>query len=177
MLSLVPHPDFPSVAVTAISVDAGRRPNHELALRFHVEGDMNAVAWPDFDGPGGRTDELWRHSCFEAFVGFDDEPGYCEFNFIAMQWAAYRFDNYRAGMRDISDVETHGHWAPGLGRAVRFFAAPDLTAPRDWRLGVSAIIEAKDGSKSYWALKHPSGKPDFHHADCFAARLAAPAGA
>jgi hypothetical protein len=39
---------------------------------------------------------------------------------------------------------------------------------------LSAVIEAKDGSKSYWALAHPPSKPDFHNADCFTARLAAP---
>ena len=37
-----------------------------------------------------------------------------------------------------------------------------------WRLGLSALIEDTSGRKSYWALAHPPGKPDFHHADCFA---------
>ena len=37
-----------------------------------------------------------------------------------------------------------------------------------WRLGLSAVIEDTSGRKSYWALAHPPGKPDFHHADCFA---------
>ncbi|HEY0337828.1 MAG TPA: hypothetical protein VGC70_10865, partial [Burkholderiales bacterium] len=34
-------------------------------------------------------------------------------------------------------------------------------------LAVSAVIEARDGSLSYWALKHPPGKPDFHCSDAF----------
>ena len=50
-----------------------------------------------------------------------------------------------------------------------------VTVPLDqgpWRLGLSAVLEAKDGTKSYWALAHPPGdQPDFHHPDCFAARL------
>jgi hypothetical protein len=37
-----------------------------------------------------------------------------------------------------------------------------------WRLGLSAMIEETSGSKSYWALAHPPGQPDFHHPDCFA---------
>jgi len=37
-----------------------------------------------------------------------------------------------------------------------------------WRLGLSAVIEEAGGRKSYWALAHPQGKPDFHHADGFA---------
>lgn len=35
------------------------------------------------------------------------------------------------------------------------------------RLGLSAVIEGVDGAISYWALVHPSDKPDFHHPDSF----------
>ena len=40
-----------------------------------------------------------------------------------------------------------------------------------WRLGLSAIIEETSGHRSYWALAHPPGKPDFHHHDCFAVEV------
>jgi len=33
------------------------------------------------------------------------------------------------------------------------------------------VIEARDGRISYWALNHPTNKPDFHHADGFALKL------
>jgi hypothetical protein len=46
-----------------------------------------------------------------------------------------------------------------------------LPAEATWRVGISAIVEEVDGSKSYWALAHPEGKPDFHHADCFTLEL------
>ena len=42
------------------------------------------------------------------------------------------------------------------------------------QIGLSAVLEEKDGTKSYWALRHPPGKPDFHHPDCFALELPAP---
>ena len=38
-------------------------------------------------------------------------------------------------------------------------------------LGLSAVIEEQDGTKSYWALAHPDGPPDFHDPACFAASL------
>jgi hypothetical protein len=44
----------------------------------------------------------------------------------------------------------------------------ELPRNAPWRLGLSALIEDTSGCKSYWALAHPPGKPDFHHADCFA---------
>ena len=41
-----------------------------------------------------------------------------------------------------------------------------------WALGLSAVLEEQDGTKSYWALGHPNGdKPDFHDPACFAAHL------
>jgi hypothetical protein len=41
------------------------------------------------------------------------------------------------------------------------------------RIGLSAVIEASDGL-SYWAIHHPSDKPDFHNADGFALLLEPP---
>ena len=56
-------------------------------------------------------------------------------------------------------------WAVGATIAV--------PAETHWRLGLSAVLEEKDGAKSYWALAHADlGKPDFHVADCFTAKLA-----
>lgn len=43
-----------------------------------------------------------------------------------------------------------------------------------WRLGLSMVIEEVCGTKSYWALRHPPGKPDFHHRHCFAIELPSP---
>jgi hypothetical protein len=40
-----------------------------------------------------------------------------------------------------------------------------------WRLGLSALLEEASGRMSYWALAHSTGRPDFHHADCFACEL------
>jgi hypothetical protein len=55
-------------------------------------------------------------------------------------------------------------WALGATIAV--------DAEISWHLGLSAILEERDGTKSYWAIAHPDGeKPDFHDPACFAARL------
>ena len=42
---------------------------------------------------------------------------------------------------------------------------------RDLKLALSAVIEESAGRVSYWALRHPEGKPDFHHPACFALNL------
>ncbi len=41
-------------------------------------------------------------------------------------------------------------------------------------VAISAVIEEADGTKSFWALSHPPGKPDFHAPSCFALTLPAP---
>ncbi|HEY8555657.1 MAG TPA: hypothetical protein VIL43_14110, partial [Burkholderiales bacterium] len=48
--------------------------------------------------------------------------------------------------------------------------APELATAR-LALGLSAVVEAQDGARSYWALRHATAKPDFHHADGFAVTL------
>ena len=52
-------------------------------------------------------------------------------------------------------------------------AVPPAGVPRI-RLGLSAVLEAADGSLSYWALHHPSARPDFHNEGGFLLELEVP---
>jgi hypothetical protein len=159
--------------VTRIEVDVAREGDGTLVLLYAVACRIGDLRLPPVVAPA-RTDELWRHTCFEAFVRASPGPAYYEFNFSpSTQWAAYRFDDYRSGMHVATrisapriDVQT----APDhltLRAALELGAVSDLPGGA-WRLGLSAVIEEAISRKSYWALAHPPGKPDFHHADCFA---------
>ncbi|RYG10830.1 MAG: hypothetical protein EON96_16135 [Caulobacteraceae bacterium] len=55
----------------------------------------------------------------------------------------------------------------------RFVLTADVTLPEDAgeAVGLAAVIESFDGTIAYWALAHPSDKPDFHHPDSFALDL------
>jgi hypothetical protein len=46
-----------------------------------------------------------------------------------------------------------------------------ILGPARLRLGLTAVIEQANLAKSYWALAHPPGEPDFHHRDGFALTL------
>ena len=97
---------------------------------------------------------------------------YCEFNFASSgQWAAYQFDAYREGMQPLK-VATPVIAVTRRDEDFELTATFELGG-RASRLGLSAVIEEADGTLSYWALAHPSGKPDFHHADCFAGQVPA----
>ena len=53
------------------------------------------------------SDELWQHTCFEAFVRASSGSEYYEFNFSpSTQWAVYRFTDYRNGMCVAAEVST-----------------------------------------------------------------------
>ena len=169
LITLTPHPDTPSTAVDRIEVDVERREDC-IWLRYVVYGDVDRVLWPEAAEPE-RANNLWRHTCFEAFAPTDD--GYCEFNLSPSgAWASYRFDGYRTGMKaaperaQLLDLEATEAW---VVQEALVEAPPEAV-----RIGLSAVIEDIEGGISYWALAHPPGKPDFHHPDSFALTLPPP---
>ena len=174
------HPDSPPSPAERIEVTVGRPFEGTLTLDYRVFGDVADIRLPP-EGEPGRTDDLWRHTCFEAFVRNGGAEGYLELNFTtSMQWAAYRFCGYRADMLPANIQPPwvmEGRLDPNLELRVEIdlgrLARPDVSADV-WRLGLSAVIEDIDGGFSYWALAHPPGKPDFHHPDSFALTLPPP---
>ncbi len=176
---LILHPDSRCTAATRIDVDIERpRPGH-LVLHYSVTGRIGDLRLPP-SAASARADELWQHTCFEAFVRAPPSAAYYEFNFApSTQWAAYRFSAYRREMSvadDVSapriDVQSRGELYQ-LRASLSLDGLSSLPADAAWRLGLSAVIEEASGRKSYWALAHPPGKPDFHHSDCFACELPA----
>jgi hypothetical protein len=120
-----------------------------------------------------RTDGLWETTCFELFLQ-GRRHSYVELNFSpSSQWAAYNFASYREGMEALDlDPPMIGFWTDDGQPYISITI--DLPIQPCGAVAVSAVIEETDGTKSYWALAHPPGPPDFHHPDCFALTLAAP---
>ena len=171
------HPDSPCAAVTRVEVDAVRAQPGTLELCYLVTGKVSDLRMPAVTAPD-RSHELWRHTCFEAFVRASSGTAYYEFNFApSTRWAAYAFSGYRSGMRVASevsaprfDLKSHDEGLR-LEVSIELDRLPDLPIDGDWILGLSAVIEEISGCKSYWALAHPPGAADFHHSDCFAHEL------
>jgi hypothetical protein len=161
------HPDSRS-PVKRIEVEFRREASGLLRLTYHVFGALDQVKIPATQPPD-RTDELWKHSCFEAFVSTG--TGYYEINLSpSSQWAAYRFDGHRTGMRYAAMAAPRITWREGAGQGT-LSASLELPANLAGPFGLSAIIEDTNGNRAFWALAHPPGAPDFHHAACFAAEL------
>jgi hypothetical protein len=175
MCQLIPFPGMvhPDIELTGEAT----RPRPELLrLWFTLRGDVSGIVIDTLADPA-RSDELWLHTCFEAFVQSGTGDDYIEINLATSGlWAAYAFSGYRAGMRDL-DCPAPQVQTASLGNITAFGATIDLgpiLAREPWQLALSAVIEEVDGTKSYWALAHPPGKPDFHHPTCFAATLPPP---
>ncbi len=178
-LTLQLHPDSSCTAATKIDVQITRPSPGNLDLCYVVTGKMSHLLVPP-PAAAGRGDELWHHTCFEAFVRASPGTAYYEFNFSpSLEWAAYQFDDYRAGMSIVSEIseprveafateETYN-----LKASLELDRLPNLPDDADWCLGVSAIIEETSGQKSYWALAHPRGKPDFHTSEGFVHKIGA----
>lgn len=128
---------------------------------FWLDGDVQRIVIPP-PTTAARHDNLWQTTCFEIFWQPLGEKAYREFNLSPSgQWAAYDFDSFREGMRDAPvDAIAIACSHDGAGLVLRASIAADLPAPA--QVALNAVVEHADGTKQYWALAFPPGKPEFH---------------
>ena len=176
-LNLVPHPETPPSEPFKLWVNV----DHSGAfgamastnLWFCIGAAPGRFVIPEPVEEPARTPDLWETTCFEGFLRLRGEKAYREWNFAPSgNWAAYDFKDHRKGGSDADVAPPYVRiednltwWAAGVTIAV--------PSKKTFELGLSAILEEQDGTKSYWALAHPAagGKPDFHDPACFAAHL------
>lgn len=174
--NLIPHPATPPSRAFKVWATVDHIASLGAAVAttniwFGVGAPAGRFVIPKLAEPW-RGDELWRTTCFEAFLRPAGSASYREWNFAPSgNWAAYDFTAPREGM-DRAEVaappyirmEDNFTWWT-VGATIAVDAAPQ------WELALAAVIEEQDGTKSYWALAHAAGPPDFHNPDCFIARL------
>lgn len=166
--ALVPHPANSVAGVKSVQAILHFEDDCVRA-DYAVDGNIDQIVIPEPRSPA-RRDGLWKQTCFELFIGQDD--GYSEFNFSpSSQWAAYRFESYRAGMTPLAMsppiIKTSAQAAQYSLHAevsIDGIAALDL---RPVKIGISAVFKSIYGETEFWALAHPDGAPDFHDAGCF----------
>ena len=186
--ALICHPAAPASIALAITASVERAvtlASERWRFRYEVRGDLSALLIPASASPG-PADGLWQHTCFEAFVAVRDAAGYQEFNFSPSgQWASYRFSAER--VRDTA-AESASAALSLPPPSVAWHCTPKALVLEAWLpasalhtsgsgqsldLSLTAVIETKDQQLSYWALRHPGAKPDFHHRQGFAAQIPA----
>jgi hypothetical protein len=163
------HPASPCAALRGIQATLTRNADGGLEVAYRIEGDLDRLRIPP-PRPPRVAERLWEHTCCELFIADATGPGYQEFNFSPSgEWAAFRFTSYREGASfPARDPKIGVARSTGV---LHLTAQIELGRQGKLRVGLSAVIEEIEGARSYWALRHAPGKPDFHHRDTFALEL------
>jgi len=178
---LTRHPGTDSHAVQEIEASVSWNYGGPIEFAYALKGDLIHLRIPATGSPR-KADRLWEHTCFEAFFAVKDQPAYYEVNLAPSgEWAVYAFRGYRekAPLTDggESDADIAVQCAVDklyLEATVRVDGLSAIQPGARVSVALSAVIEDNRGILSYWALKHPAGKPDFHHRDGFALEIEAP---
>lgn len=146
-----------------LSIDENR-----LRIAFDLMAQLADLAIPEFEPSNvKRRDNLWEHTCFEVFLRPEISPSYWEFNLSPSgEWNVWSFSGYRKGMQPEtcfselpSEVQTLSESEFRVEISIDLKPLPAFSY---FNLGLSAVLEQKDGEKSYWAVSHSGNVPDFH---------------
>lgn len=166
MHPLVPHPGTPAGPVRALTARLRRGPAGKLAVTYAVEADLAALRIPA-RCPPCIAPRLWEHTCCEIFVARPGRDAYHEFNLSPSgEWAAHAFARYRDGAM-LADESLDPGIVVRRGPGMLELDAVIAVEAGSLCIGLAAVIETAGGALSYWALRHPPGRPDFHHRDGF----------
>lgn len=163
---LVPFSNDTQQATITASISAS---DALLAVKFILNGNLENFNIISFDrAEPTRRDNLWKETCFEVFISPHNTHKYWEVNLTPSgDWNVYRFSDYRSGMvreEAIRSLPTRTSW---YGQELQVETTFDLdTLSKSEKstldIGVSSILAQKNGTRSYWAIKHAPSRPDFH---------------
>lgn len=155
--------------------DGGR-----IGVEYDLHGMLSHLVIPE-QGSGTtdkRRDNLWRHTCFELFVrdAAEKKKGYLECNFAPSgNWNVYSFGSHRKEMVAADIATTPEITTTTTKKMYSLRAEVDLTGLVSESsvidIGVSCIVENRNGKQGYWALSHPRETPDFHDPRSFLIKL------
>ncbi|MBK8336558.1 MAG: DOMON-like domain-containing protein [Sterolibacteriaceae bacterium] len=147
-----------------------------LHLAYCLTGDLAQLRLPAASAPAAAG-RLWAQTCFEAFIAASSDDGYREWNFSPSgQWDHYTFSGYRERALPNESAGAPATPAIHVDRTTDSIQLDAHIALPPWRcatlaIGLSTVVEDIDGGLSYWALAHPSARPDFHSRAGFALSL------
>lgn len=174
VVPLILHPSTPCPYVREFTVNVNSHGSGRLTFRYRLEGDIDELQLPP-QRRSAHADGLWKQTCFEAFVRLPGTRGYFELNFSpSSEWAVYAFDDYREGMRPVSPPDAPKIVCRRHEDSLEANVDVELALPPSptLELAISAVLRDRHDTTCYWALAHPPGKPDFHHRDSYALKLA-----
>lgn len=161
-------------------------PYQPIQEKILIEGDIQFLAeklvvkfqWSDPEGKIAMGDEielerlheLWKHTCFEAFIHAEHQESYYEINLSATGgWNAYEFQKYRTPQ---PPQQTEQLILLSFHREENLIEAQfELKNHQHvWWCSLTAVVELTDGKKLYFAVEHKGDRPDFHLKESFKLR-------
>jgi hypothetical protein len=173
---LTPFPDGAIVPAMQITGTVAREGNY-LTITYHVEGDVNAIAWPELVATPQRVQGLWEQTCLECFIGVPGQSHYWEVNLAPNHnWNLFALSDYRSGLRESPMFEKLPFDCYSAFDQVTLVLRLDLAKliaiSEPIEVSITAVIQTlADQQCSYWAIAHTSKEADFHRRDSFVLRL------
>jgi len=165
---------FPSQHVPKVNITGEiERTSSLLSVRYHLRGSLEDILIPARATSPSRKDELWKATCFEFFLALKDQPGYWEFNLAPSgDWNMYHMDDYRRiGFREETSIAElpfdFKMDKDGVSLDVHVNLSTIIQPGQSLQVGITAVIQTKDGDETHWALTHPAPYPDFHLRESF----------
>jgi hypothetical protein len=181
MLPFTPPPH--TLTFEAESSVVGEIHNPSLMVSYRLNGNLNKIELIDPSlGLPKRTHELWKNTCFEWFLKSDKSLKYWEFNASPTGlWNFYELDSYRTNLKEsflISEPLFHSElkqekngptstYCFSMKCSLKALFNESSLSPQSTRLAITTVIHWKTNETTYYSLKHPQEKPDFHSPDGF----------
>jgi hypothetical protein len=157
-----------------------RREGEQLAVTYRLHDPEQTLAIPPLAPTPQRRDGLWQATCVELFLALPGHKSYRELNLSPSgDWAVYRLKGYRLGLTpdpawNALPLRRKDAGADGDGILELQLNTPlpaELAAAPELEVAITAVLQSRDGTCSYWALLHPGTEADFHRREGFALRL------
>jgi hypothetical protein len=171
---------YPARVLPKIHIMGGiNRAQNRLSIRYVVNGEIENILLPALANPT-RKHDLWKATCFEFFAAIKEQPGYWEFNLSpSSDWNVYAMDAYRqVNMREeiafpqlpFEFKKTSEQYSLNISIDLNSILQPEQSL----QIGITTIIQNKDGTESHWALAHPgapTAQADFYLRESFVIEL------
>ncbi len=148
------------------------RIGRSISVEFVLHDPETRIEIPDPARCRERRSHLWESTCFEFFIRMKGAEPYWECNLSpAGHWNFFSFSGYRRGMAEEMALSalpfSVQRQSKGLKLAVTLPLHDIIPGECALDLALCAVLRAKNGIKSYWALTHTGPEPDFHRKETF----------
>ncbi len=148
-------------------------------ISYKLQGALSNIDLGEGNPHHARVMKLWEKSCFELFIKNADNS-YIEFNFSPeFEFNCFYFAGLGDALCEYSRMDSVKidillsldvfHLIAEIDK--KKFPESFFMNKGHLKVGITSVIQDKNGSISYWALSHHDTRPNFHDFKSFKANL------